>query len=138
MVLVVEEGDRVPFPGKEDVQHLGDVRGVGDDGLGMEGVLVGAEVDGLVLGDLHGFEAVEALLVALQLAGDLGFDALAMGGVAIVAAKEGVVLGVVVIEDLADDGHQGEEEAEEVVPGAFEVGKDGPVCGGGCVGHEGA
>ena len=136
MVFVVEEGDGVPFSGEEDVEDLRDVGGVGDDGFGVEGVLVGGEVDGLVGRDLHGFEAVEGFFVALELAGDFGFDALAVGGVAVVAAEEGVVFGVVVVEDFADDGHERKEEAEEVVAGAFEVGEDGAVGGGGRVGHE--
>ena len=89
------------------MEDLGHVGGVGDDGFGVQGVLVGGEVDGLVRGDLDGFEAVEGFFVALQLAGDFGFDSLAVGGVAVVAAEEGVVFGVVVVEDFADDGHQG-------------------------------
>ena len=120
------------------MEDLRDVGGVSDDGFGVQGVLVGGEVDGLVRGDLDGFEAVEGFFVALELAGDFGFDSLAVGGVAVVAAEEGVVFGVVVVEDFADDGHQRQEEAEEVVAGAFEVGEDGAVGRGGGVGYEAA
>lgn len=40
-VFVLEEGDGVPFADEEDVEDVDDVRGVGDDGLGVRGVVVG-------------------------------------------------------------------------------------------------
>ena len=150
-VVVVEEVDRVPFAGDEDVQDMHDVGAVGDDdfgldyGVGESGGAGGAgdgpvgvhgwrrgvgfvRVIGVVgVGEVARFKFVQAAAVGFEQGGDFVGSFVPFDGIVRCLTEAGMVAGLVEIDDVAEDGHQGREVAKDTVISAKEDGAGGAV-----------
>ena len=94
-----------------------DVIGGGDTGC-FGGLFIGC-LGLCVEAEMALFEFLEALLVCLEVAGDFGGLVVPLARGAEANTEAGVVSGVVEVDNLAEDGHQGEKVSKDAVTGAL-------------------